>query len=105
MPRCDFCMSPQLSTNVFPLILVSNVQALISLYVFATLKLYRDAHHMGLQVLDNVLWVWFGGLTAELACLIFKYYFGKYCCCCFSCCVPTTYSLLDEDECGEDDKV
>lgn len=79
--------------------------ALIALYALAILKLWKDQHAIGVHVLDNVLWVWFGSIVAEMACLVFKYYFGKYCCCCFSCCVPTTYSLLhaDENEGGEDD--
>jgi len=79
--------------------------ALIALYVFATWKLWKDpSAGTGVQVLDNVLWVWFGSIAVELACLVFQYYFGKYCCCCFSCCVPTTYMLPDEDEEGGEDE-
>lgn len=77
--------------------------ALIALYAIAMLRLWRDQHRIGVQVLDKVLWVWMGSLGGEMLCLVFKYYFGKYCCCCFSCCVPTTYSLLHDDDNGDEE--
>mmetsp|Transcript_26416 Transcript_26416/g.56181 ORF Transcript_26416/g.56181 Transcript_26416/m.56181 type:complete len:272 (+) Transcript_26416:82-897(+) len=72
--------------------------ALLAVYAFAMTKLWKDHQGMGMRVLDNVLWVWVGALVGELACLVFKYYCGKYCCCCFNCCVPTTYILLRDDD-------
>lgn len=77
--------------------------AMIALYAIAMLRLWRDQHRIGVQMLDQVLWVWGGSLAGEMVCLVFNYYCGKYCCCCFSCCVPTTYSLLDDEDSGDEE--
>jgi len=77
--------------------------ALASLFGLSVLKLWNDHKGMGIAVLDNVLWVWFGSMVAEVCCLVFKYYFGKYCCCCFSCCVPSTYKMMEDSDDEDDD--